>query len=122
MHFMDPRTISLCTIAALALILVVFAGCTGTPPAEPAFPTVEKTLAGEMPTPVIVTDADSARAVAEFRVHWVLLHDELLHGVHWRSVRATLFDARVRTIEQQLIPAARRAANVKAALADLIEG
>jgi serpin B len=65
MHFMDPRTISLCTIAALALILVVFAGCTGTPPAEPAFPTVEKTLAGEMPTPVIVTDADSARAVAE---------------------------------------------------------
>ena len=65
MLFMEPRTISLCTITALAILLIVFAGCTGTVPVQPASPTVEKTLVGQPPTPVIVTDAGSTRAVAE---------------------------------------------------------
>ena len=65
MHVMEPRTIGLCTIAALAIVLIVFAGCTGTVPVQPASPTVEKTLVGQTPLPVALTDAGSTKAVAD---------------------------------------------------------
>ncbi|MHB8053360.1 MAG: serpin family protein [Methanoregula sp.] len=62
---MEPRTIGLCTIATLAIVLIVFAGCTGTVPVQPASPTVEKTLVGQTPLPVALTDAGSTKAVAD---------------------------------------------------------
>jgi len=65
MLFMDSRTIGLCTITALAILLIVFAGCTGTAPVQPVSPTVERTPAGQTPAPVIITDTGSTTAVAE---------------------------------------------------------
>jgi serpin B len=65
MLFMDPKTIGLCTITALAVLLIVFAGCTGTAPVQPVSPTVEKTPIGQTPTPGIVTDTGSTKAVAD---------------------------------------------------------
>jgi serpin B len=65
MLFMNPKTIGMCTIAALAVLLIVFAGCTGTAPVQPVSPTVEKTPIGQTPTPGIVTDTGSTGAVAD---------------------------------------------------------
>jgi serpin B len=65
MLFMDPKTISLCTITTLAILLIVFAGCTGTAPVQPVSPTVEKTPVGQTPLPVALTDAGSTKAVAD---------------------------------------------------------
>jgi serpin B len=65
MLFMDPKTIGLCTIAALAILLIVFAGCTGTAPVQPVSPTVENTPVGQTPTPGMVTDIGSTKAVAD---------------------------------------------------------
>ena len=65
MLFMDSRTIGLCTITALAILLIVFAGCTGTAPVQPVSPTVERTPVGQTPAPVIITDTGSTTAVAE---------------------------------------------------------
>jgi serpin B len=65
MVVMDPRTIGLCTITALAILLIVFAGCTGTAPVQPVSPTAEKTPVGQTPAPVIVTDSGSSRAVTD---------------------------------------------------------
>jgi serpin B len=65
MLFMEPETICLYTIAALAILLIVFAGCTGTAPVQPVSPTVEKTPAGQTPAPVIVPNTDATTAVAD---------------------------------------------------------
>ena len=64
MLFMGPKSICLCTITAIAILLIIFTGCAGTAPVQPVSPTVEKTPVGESSTPVIVTDAGSTRAVA----------------------------------------------------------
>jgi serpin B len=64
MLVMDPRTLGQCSITAIAILLIVFAGCTGTAPAQPVSP-VEKTPVGQTPTPVIMTDAGSTKAVAD---------------------------------------------------------
>jgi serpin B len=65
MLIMAPKTIGLCTITVLAILLIFFAGCTGTAPVQPVSPTVEKTPVGQTPTPVIITDAGSTKAVAD---------------------------------------------------------
>ena len=65
MLFMDTKTIGLFTIAALAILLIVFAGCTGTAPVQPVSPAAEKTPIGQTPAPVIVTDTGSTKAVAD---------------------------------------------------------
>jgi len=65
MLFMDPKTIGLCTITALAILLIVFTGCTGTAPVQPVSPTAEKTPIGQTPAPVVVTDTGSTKAVAD---------------------------------------------------------
>lgn len=65
MLVMEPRTIGLCTITVLAILLIFSAGCTGTAPVQPVSPTVEKTPVGQTPTPVIITDAGSTNAVAD---------------------------------------------------------
>jgi serine protease inhibitor len=46
---MDLKTIGLCTITALAILLIM----------------VERTQAGQTPAPVIITDTNSTRAIAE---------------------------------------------------------
>lgn len=65
MLVMEPRTIGLCTITVLAILLIFSAGCTGKAPVQPVSPTVEKTPVGQIPTPVIITEADSINAVAD---------------------------------------------------------
>ncbi|MGB9176036.1 MAG: serpin family protein [Methanoregula sp.] len=52
-------------ISAFAILIIVFAGCTGPAPVQPVSPTDEKTPVGQTPTVVVVTDADSTRAVAD---------------------------------------------------------
>jgi serpin B len=65
MHVMEQRTIGLCTISTLAILLIVITGCTGTIPVQPVSPTIEKTPVGQTPTPVIMIDAGSTKAVAD---------------------------------------------------------
>lgn len=65
MLVMKSRIISLCMISAFAILIIVFAGCTGPAPVQPVSPTDEKTPVGQTPTVVVVTDADSTRAVAD---------------------------------------------------------
>jgi serine protease inhibitor len=61
MLFMEPKTIGLCTITALTVLLIVFTGCTGTAPVQPISPTGERTPVGQVPG--IVTDANRTRVV-----------------------------------------------------------
>ncbi len=65
MLFMDPRIIYLWTITALAILLIVFAGCTGTPPVQPESPTVEKTPVNQTTIPIMMPDENSTKAVAD---------------------------------------------------------
>jgi serpin B len=61
MLIMEPKILSVCTIAAL-ILFGIFSGCTGTTPQTPIPATVEKTPAGT-PSPVI--SADSTRAIVD---------------------------------------------------------
>jgi serpin B len=65
MLVMEPRTIGLFAVTVLAILLIFSAGCTLTAPVQPVSPTVENTPAGQIPAPVIITDTDSTKAVAD---------------------------------------------------------
>lgn len=65
MLFMNPRIIGLWTITALAVLLIIFAGCAGTPTVQPESPTVEKTPVQQTTTPIIMLDENSTKAVAD---------------------------------------------------------
>jgi serpin B len=64
MLIMDPETIGLCTIVALAILLIVFAGCTGTVPVQPVSPAIGKTPEGPYPTIPVKTDTNRTLSVS----------------------------------------------------------